>query len=576
VRAEWRQVVLLGRTFFGRMFESELIPPGVPQVEFVITAVVLLAGPGFFHAVVRLAYGMPVSLISFDRLLLFTFAMITMGFVGLATWDGVFPDRRDTRILGPLPLRTGTLVLARLGAIGAVFALFIVGTQVAPAVLFEGVAVYSGGPGWMPRVMAAHLAATVLASALVFSGLILLQCGLLVVLRRAAAQKCAVVLQTVLAAGLLLMLLLLPHILGRSGTEDGADWMSSPLMRLLPSVWFVRLHEALAGTAAPDAYPVALFALTLTVSVTAAAILLYGASYARLTRHAIETPPGASGRARLRGLGGLAERAPRWLRGSPVERAVCAFALRTLVRSRQHRMLLALYGSVALALVVSSMLTLVLRDDPLTFAQPRIAIMSAPLVVFFFMLIGMRVLFGIPVELGANWVFRLREPVDRIAVVAGVRRAMLAGCVVPVALLAGGSAALLWGTRIGIAHGVFCTLMGALLVEILLVRFCKIPFTCTYFPGTARVRTLWPLYLMAFTNYCYTAAALETEILLRRPVAYGVFCAVLCVVIAAVAMTRAYMLAHATGLLFVEPDPHALFEGFHFSEAHAASSPPRS
>src|SRR6185295_4971235 len=98
--------------------------------------------------------------------------------------------------------------------------------------------------------------------------------------------RCAVVLQTVLAAGLLLMLLLLPHILGRTGTRG--DWMSSPLARLLPSVWFVRLHEALAGTAAADGYPAAVFALTLTVSVTVAAILLYGASYARLTRHAME------------------------------------------------------------------------------------------------------------------------------------------------------------------------------------------------------------------------------------------------------------------------------------------------
>ena len=60
---------------------------------------------------------------------LFTFAMITMGFVGLATWDGVFPDRRDARVLGSLPIRTSTLVLARLGALGSLFALFIVGTQ---------------------------------------------------------------------------------------------------------------------------------------------------------------------------------------------------------------------------------------------------------------------------------------------------------------------------------------------------------------------------------------------------------------------------------------------------------------
>jgi hypothetical protein len=200
--------------------------------------------------------------------------------------------------------------------------------------------------------------------------------------------------------------------------------------------------------------------------------------------------------------------------------------------------------------------------------------MSAPLVGLFFLLIGMRVLFAIPVEIGANWVFRLREPDDRAAVVAGVRRAMLAGCVLPVSLLGGGAVALLWGMRVGVLHTLFCALMGLALAEVLLINFCKVPFTCTYFPGTARVRTLWPAYLVAFSNYAYTSAGLETDILLRYPIAYGVFCTILCVAAAALAFVRGRALAGRTGLLFEEPDPHALFAGFRLSEGHAANSPP--
>ncbi|MEP6919000.1 MAG: hypothetical protein ABJC89_25385, partial [Acidobacteriota bacterium] len=559
MRAEWRRIVRLGRTFFGRLFESELMPPGVPQVELVIGSIVLLGAPGFFLSFVRIAYGMPLLAIASDRLILFTFAMITMGFVGLATWDGVFPDRRDARVLGPLPIRTSTLVLARLGALGSLFGLFIAGTQAVPAVLFEGVATYVGGPGWMPRAMLAHFIATVLASAFVFFGLIALQCGLLLVLPRSAAQRVAVALQTLLATGLLLMLLVLPHLRGRIDTDAGAAWMSSRLARLLPSVWFIRLYEMLCGVAGAGGSGAGAGALILTLSITAAAILLYGASYHRLTRHAIETPPGAPARVPMAWPRELASLVPAWLRGSQITRAVCVFTLRTLVRSRQHRMLLALYFAVALALIVTGALPMALGHDALTLAHPRVAIMSAPLVLLFFMLIGIWTLFAMPVELGANWVFRLREPVDRRAVVRGVARAMLAGCVVPVALSAAVISGWLWGARVGILHGVFCGLMGLALVEVLLIHFCKVPFTCTYFPGTARLRVLWPAYLAAFTNYAYTAASLETDILLTHPLAYGVFCGILAFAIAALAVTRARALARRTGLLFEEPDPDALF-----------------
>ena len=44
-----------------------------------------------------------------DRLILITLSMIAMGVVGLVIWDGVFPDRRDVRILGVLPIPTRTL-----------------------------------------------------------------------------------------------------------------------------------------------------------------------------------------------------------------------------------------------------------------------------------------------------------------------------------------------------------------------------------------------------------------------------------------------------------------------------------
>ena len=60
-----------------------------------------------------------------------------------------------------------------------------------------------------------------------------------------------------------------------------------------------------------------------------------------------------------------------------------------------------------------------------------------------------------------------------------------------------------------IVHAAAVALLGLLLVELLLIRLDKLPFTCSYYPGASKTRTLWPFYLIAFINYCYTSTALE-------------------------------------------------------------------
>jgi hypothetical protein len=575
-----RQALLLGRTFFGRLFESDLMPAGLPQVQLVIWSIALLAAPAMGVPIIRLGHyqhlqfhpGMLGQAISTDRLFLITYSMIAMGFLGLVTWDGVFPDRRDARILGPLPLAVRTLVLARLGAVCYMFGLFFCGSQLPTAVIFGVIGAGFDSPGGLLRGMLGQVVATGFASAFTFFSLVAMQCALLNVLGRSAVQRVAIVLQILFAASLVQMLLFLPQVGGHMRDGNLApDWMSSPLARLLPSVWFLSVYEALTGFGGRGIYSLAFPAVAATAAVTAAAVLLYASSYARLTRRALETPPGSRAR-RLalpgRGISGLA---PAWLQRSPVTRAVCAFTLRTLARSRQHRMLLSLYVAVALAFVFSAVVPLVLRGDPAALARPGVAVTSAPLVLMFFVLVGLRALFAIPIEPKANWTFRLCEPANRRAVVAGVRRAMLFACVAPVTLAAAASVAIPWGATRGLAHGVFCALMGLLLTELLLVRLCKVPFTCTYFPGSARVRTLWPFYIIGFMTYSYTAGALEADILLRSVRAYTVACLLLACVIGALALARALRLNRAAGLRFEEPDPDGIFPGFSLSEGLAAN-----
>lgn len=584
---QWRQILLLGRTFFGRLFESDLMPAGLPQVQLIIGSITLLSTPMMIVPVARAGRyawlwffpGTLARAIAIDRVLLITLSMITMGFLGLVIWEGVFPDRRDARILSALPLRPATLVFARLGALCTVFCLFVAGTAVLPATLFGVMAFEFGSPAGLTRGIAAQLVAMSMASACGFFALIALQCALLTVLGRRVVQRLAVVLQIVFAVALLQMLLFLPHVGGLMGDGNATpDWMSSRLAGLLPSVWFLGVYEVLSGFGGRDAYRLAAIGGIAACASAGGAVALYAASYRRLTVLALETPegdrPGWVGSPIVHAVARMAAAAPGWLRGSPVERAVCAFTIRTLVRSRQHRMLLSIYAAVALALIVAVVLPFVLRRGPAIFTRPRAELLSAPLVLMFLLLVGMRGLFAIPVERKANWAIRLREPADRFSAVNGVRRAMLALIVLPVVGLGALGAYALWGTRVALQHGLFCALLGVGLAELLLAGLCKIPFTCTYFPGKARLRTLWPLYLTAFTTYAYTSASLEAEVLLNVPRAFIVFATISGGAVGALTAWRKRSLAERPALLFEEEDPDAVFSGFSLSEGHAANSPP--
>jgi hypothetical protein len=125
----FRTELLLAQTLFRRFFESDLMPPGLPQVQLVIWSIALLAAPGFMLSFqfekkyARLWRTAPASLtdaILTDELLFVTFGMMALGFVALVIWEGVFPDRRDVRILGVLPLSTRSHVVGRLAALAGV------------------------------------------------------------------------------------------------------------------------------------------------------------------------------------------------------------------------------------------------------------------------------------------------------------------------------------------------------------------------------------------------------------------------------------------------------------------------
>jgi len=78
---------------------------------------------------------------------------------------------------------------------------------------------------------------------------------------------------------------------------------------------------------------------------------------------------------------------------------------------------------------------------------------------------------------------------------AGVRKAKLAVALAPSFLLLTPFYAGLCGWRIAGIHAAFSTILTLLLIELLTIHHDKIPFTCTYRPGSANLKVLRrPIY----------------------------------------------------------------------------------
>jgi hypothetical protein len=569
-----QRTVLLAKTFFGRMFESDLMPPGLPQAQLVIWSLAFLAAPGLLLPVrfAMIFIQAPASgrdlapLLLLHHLLFVTLSMTAIGFVALVIWDAMFPDRRDARILSGLPIPGRVLIAGRLLALGALCGIFVLGINAFATLVNGPLLPIVGGASNPVRGVFAHFLATSMAGIFVFSTLLMLQGIVLNIGGRKAADRLSLMLQILFVAMLLQLIFFLPRLVGFMRSNPNAEWI-----RALPSIWFVALYDVIAGRSTPGQGTLALLALTATVGTLGSAIGVFVATHGRLVRRALES---AEAPRHNRLVVAIVRAATHALCRHPVTRATFEFTLKTLARSRSHRLLMAMYVGGAIALVASAIVPLAIGRGFAGFLKPGLEVLSAPLVIAFFTLVGARVALAIPVDPKASWLFRLREPANRGAALDGVRAALLVIGVVPAVLAGGAAVAILWGPRVAAIHSLVCLLMGWLLIEILLIKMFKIPFTCTYYPGRSRLGTLWALYLTAFTTYAYTTASFVRDILLPArtwaPLLY--FSGSVAIAVACLTWNRHRLLRLQSGLKFEEEPLDEMFSGFNLSEGFAAGT----
>jgi hypothetical protein len=350
------------------------------------------------------------------------------------------------------------------------------------------------------RVMGAQATSILAANAFVFVSLVALEGILLNVLSVRWFRRASVYLQCAMICALLSLFFLFPNI---AGSIPELKARHAAALYAFPPMWFLGLNEWVLGTRDSVMLDLARWARAGLAISTGAAAIAYTVAYRRHIRRTLETLEGGDGsRTRMHEfLGRIADR----LSPHPQERAAVAFIGKTIARSAKHRIFLAVYIGIGCALILQAIAASSLRQ----------AWLSVPLVLSFFILSGIRYIFTMPVELPANWLFRLTENQDRRRTLNASRRILIWFGVVPLFCALAPFYFVLWPPGVAIAHLLFSVAISILLAEALVLDFWKIPFTCSYPPGKANVTVLWIFYWAAFTTYAYSMASIEAWMVLR-------------------------------------------------------------
>jgi hypothetical protein len=113
--------------------------------------------------------------------------------------------------------------------------------------------------------------------------------------------------------------------------------------------------------------------------------------------------------------------------------------------------------------------------------------------------VGARVVFSLPLDLRANWIFRTMPFRAGRPCLNARRRALIAVSVAPAWALSAVVLFSLWPWRPAAAHLAVLALVGIVLAEVSFDSVQRIPFTCSYLPGKSNMHvTFWLWIFLIF------------------------------------------------------------------------------
>lgn len=532
------QFRILYRVFLLRVVDLEILSADGDTTKLLGQFAALLAGVSMLFCLPLLFNGggwHETDLHVMEHLFIAT-TMLAVGLFSVLSWDSIFPDKRDVLVLAPLPVAPRTIFTAKLSALGCALGVSILALNVFTGLLWPTLFCSATGVLAVARAFAAYWVTLFAAATFMFFSILTIQGLASQLLPRQIFLRISALLQVAAFCLFLGVYIIEPG----PATEE---LLKASATHWLPTYWFFGLFQLLNGfhgAMEPVFAELALrarIALEITVPGATATLML---SYLR-TLHKIVEAPDILPRSRRK----------RWtatLRSS-LSKAITLFCLRTMLRSRSHRVILSFYLGVGVAIVLAYMFALYAAASTFVSAP----LLAASILMLCVAVGGIRVVASMPIALRANWIFRITELQQPSSYLAAVRRAFVVLGVIPIWL---GSAVLflsMWPLLFVLEHLLILGIVGMILVELCLHSFQKIPFTCSYLPGKGNLQYVF--WACAFLLLPLTIAGAQIEMqMLVRPFGYGSIVVALCVALTFARWHTAVALQDVTHMQFEEED----------------------
>ncbi|MFZ2054010.1 MAG: hypothetical protein WAU81_07410 [Candidatus Aminicenantales bacterium] len=508
------QFSVLSRHFFHRFFQNDIVDFEDQMKEKVIGGMAFLAilGVQIANAILLKYPFLDEEGPSWvDKCYFFWIFMLLLGLITVVEWDVIFPDRRDYLNLMPLPVRLRTLFLAKSASFFLFIGLFSAAAHAPASFSFAYFLTRfrSNSFLFLLRYIAAHVIAGSAANIFLFFLCVFLQGLLMCLLSYGMYRRASLILRFVLMTSIVFLLIVsLTASVSIPQSFSNFPAMKESQARFLyafPPMWFVGLYEYLLGNR--DAFFAALSRFAVW-SVLASILTFFGTAAISYSHHLKKSQEVRRGRVFLKRTRDLLSRAfDAVLLRNPTQRAVFHFFGQTLSRSPVHKMRLFNY------LAVSSGISLIMLGTT-QFMRGQTApsnrtVLAIPLVLSFSLLLGIRALANVPASLEANWIFQITERAPRRHYFAGLKKAVIIEALLPLFILVFIFYRFFWEWRPALLHGFFGLAASILLLEGLFWQYPKVPFTCTYVPGKAKVHVYWLPYVCGFLIYVYFLSSLE-------------------------------------------------------------------
>ncbi len=519
---------ILVRHFFLRLFNNDFIAFEDQMKEKTISFLALIA---IFSAHIANSVLMKYLFVQDDgiswveKCYFISFVMLLLGFITVFEWDVIFPDARDFDNLLFLPVKLKMIFASKFTSLCLFVGLFALGANAISVLAFWfHLMPWQEDQGILFSLffIFVHFVSLIAACFFVFFLFVFMIGVFMVIFPAKLFRAFSLFFRTVL---MIFCVFLMVYIVSQSFTSS-SYFNSLPALKannslsfyLFPPMWFTGLYESLLGNSDPQfgiCSSIALISLVLVIGGFFISAALGYKKYCRKMDIKQKKSSLFTGPKNI-----LSRLLHTIFLRNPIQRAVFHFVGKTLKHSMVHKMRLAIF--IALGVSLELILLISNARNLNSISQLNTTFLTLPMILTVFLLIGIRSVVNIPKSLEANWIFRLTEEHSLNHYLSGLRKGIMFYILFPLFALVFIFFSFLYGWDIGFLHSLYGVVLGGLFIEVLFLRFHKIPFACSYLPGKAKVHFFWLVYFVAFILYVSLISRIELA-LLQKPSLFFLF-----------------------------------------------------